>query len=269
MQILTFANNKGGQGKTTSALEVAHRLAALGHAVLFIDADPQANATLTLGTDPARGHLGSALLDASGEGPSCHTLATLSQRPHPTRGLVVVAANRVMGQQEKIFGTQADYIFFFKRQLARLTNQYNYVVIDTPPSLGPLTLAALAASHAVFIPLVPDLFGSAGMSALLEMVERIRQNFNEKLRVGGIFFTKYAPTYRRALHRQYAGDLQADQGLTGLIMTQTIRENVALAEAQSMQQSVHEYAPSSSGATDYAALTDEILLRLSSCKSPN
>jgi chromosome partitioning protein len=70
MQILTFANNKGGQGKTTSALGVAHRLAALGHSVLFIDADPQANATLTLGTDPARGHLGDALLDAPDGRPS-------------------------------------------------------------------------------------------------------------------------------------------------------------------------------------------------------
>ena len=263
MQILTFANNKGGQGKTTSALGVAHRLAALDHSVLFIDADPQANATLTLGTDPTRGHLGDALLDTPDGRPSPHTLATLSQRPQPDRSLTVVAANRLMGQQEKIFGTQADYIFFFKRQLAPLASQYDYVVLDTPPSLGPLTLAALAASNAVFVPLVPDLFGSAGMAALLEMVERIRQNFNERLRVGGIFFTKYAPTYRRALHRQYAGDLQEDRALAGLVLTQTIRENIALAEAQSMQQPVYEYAPASSGAADYAALTDEILLRLS------
>ena len=103
------------------------------------------------------------------------------------------------------------------------------------------------------------------MAALLEMVERIRQNFNEHLRIGGIFFTKYAPTYRRALHKQYAGDLQQDQGLAGLaglVLTQTIRESIALAEAQSMQQPVYDYAPSSSGAADYAALTDEILSRL-------
>lgn len=264
MQILTFANNKGGQGKTTSALSVAHRLAALGHAVLFIDADPQANATLTLGTNPSQGHLGDALLDAPDGRPSAHTLATLSQQPQPTASLAVVAANRLMGQQEKIFGTQADYIFFFKRQLAALASQYTYVVIDTPPSLGPLTLAALAASHAVFVPLVPDLFGSAGMAALLEMVTRIQQSFNERLRVGGLFFTKYAPTYRRALHRQYASDLHEDQALAGLLLKQTIRENIALAEAQSMQQSIYEYAPSSSGAADYANLTEEILQRLSS-----
>lgn len=263
MQILTFANNKGGQGKTTSSLGVAHRLAALGYSVLFIDADPQANATLTLGTDPARGHLGDALVDGPDGRPSIHTIATLSQRPQADRSLAIVAANRLMGQQEKMFGMQADYIYFFKRQLASLTSEYDYVVFDTPPSLGPLTLAALAASHAVFVPLVPDLFGSAGMAALLEMVERIRQNFNERLRIGGIFFTKYAPTYRRALHRQYAGDVQEDQNLAGLVMTQTIRENIALAEAQSLQQPVYDYAPSSAGASDYAALTDEILLRLS------
>lgn len=263
MQIITFANNKGGQGKTTSALGIAHRLVALGHPVLFIDADPQANATLTLGIDAGRGHLGDALLDAPDGRASTHTLATLSQKPQSDRSLTIVAANRVMGQQEKIFGTQADYIYFFKRQLVPLAEKYAYVIIDTPPSMGPLTLAALAASDAVFVPLIPDLFGSAGMAALLEMVERIRQNFNERLRVGGIFFIKYATSYRRSLHRQYAGDLEEDQDLSGLILTQTIRENIALAEAQSLKQSVYDYAPASSGAADYAALTDEILSRLS------
>lgn len=263
MQIITFANNKGGQGKTTSALGVAHRLVTLGHAVLFIDADPQANASLTLGIDPSYGHLGNALLDAPDGGASTHTLASLSQQPDPERSLTIVAANRVMGQQEKIFGTQADYIYFFKRQLTPLSKLYSYVIIDTPPSMGPLTLAALAASDAVFVPLIPDLFGSAGMAALLEMVERIRQNFNERLRVGGVFFIKYATTYRRSLHRQYANDMVVDQSLNGLVLTQTIRECIALAEAQSLKLSVYDYAPSSSGAVDYAALTDEILIRLS------
>jgi chromosome partitioning protein len=100
------------------------------------------------------------------------------------------------------------------------------------------------------------------MTALLQMVARLKRSFNQQLRVGGIFFTKYSPTYRKALHHQYAQDLQDDPTLASLIMKQTIRENVALDEAQSMQKSIYQWAPASNGATDYRQLTDEILTRL-------
>ena len=256
MRILTFANNKGGVGKTTSALAVAHRLAGLGKQVLFIDADPQANASTASGLPTGLPHLGLALTEGEGS----PTLTTLAHPMGPT--LSMVRAARVMAQQEKGFGNAPDYQFFFRQQLENLQGRFEYVIIDTAPNLGPLTVSALVASEAVFIPLQPNLFGSEGMTALIEMVARLKRNFNPQLRIGGIFFTKYSPTYRKALHHQYARELQADPALESLIMTQTIRENVSLDEAQSMQQPIYEWAPSSNGAADYRSLTDEILTRL-------
>ncbi len=257
MRILTFANNKGGVGKTTSALAVAHRLAAISQRVLFIDADPQANASTASGLPATQPHLGLALT----EGEGVPTLATLCYPLTPT--LSMVRSARIMAQQEKGFGNAPDYQFFFRHQLEALDGRFDYVIIDTAPNLGPLTVAALVASEAVFIPLQPNLFGSEGMTALLDMVARLKRSFNPQLRVGGIFFTKYSPTYRKALHHQYARDLQADPALTALMMQQTIRENVSLDEAQSMQQPIYEWAPASNGAADYRGLTDEILARLS------
>lgn len=256
MRILTFANNKGGVGKTTSALAVAHRLSDLGKTVLFIDADPQANASTASGLPVEIPQLGSALTEGEGS----PTLAALC---HPVSAtLSMIRSARLMAQQEKGFGNAPDYQFFFRYQLESLESRFEYVIIDTAPNLGPLTVSALVASEAVFIPLQPNLFGSEGMTALIEMVARLKRNFNPELRIGGIFFTKYSPTYRKALHHQYAHDLQADPALETLIMTQTIRENVSLDEAQSMQQPIYDWAPNSNGAADYRGLTDEILTRL-------
>ena len=257
MRILTFANNKGGVGKTTSALSVAHRLAELGNQVLFIDADPQANASTASGLPAEHPHLGLALTEGEG-------IPTLASLCYPlSTGLSMVRSARIMAQQEKGFGNAPDYQFFFRHQLEDVQSRFDYVIIDTAPNLGPLTVSALVASEAVFIPLQPNLFGSEGMTALIEMVARLKRNFNPQLRVGGIFFTKYSPTYRKALHHQYARDLQADPALTALIMRQTIRENVSLDEAQSMQRPIYDWAPNSNGAADYRGLTDEILTRIS------
>lgn len=257
MKIFSFVNNKGGQGKSTSALCVAHYLVLLGHRVLLIDADPQANSTQTLDLDLTRGHLGAALSDNSK-----HTLATLTQQPQADRALYVVPADPSMEASEKLFGMQPDYAYFFAQQLEALQSEYDFVVIDSAPSMGALTMAAMGASQAVFVPMTPDYFGSMGLRIVIDKIARLKKNINKDLRVGGIFFTKYANSYRKSLHRQYAAATQDDPVLAGLVMEQSIRDNVALAESQSLKQSIYDYAPASNGAQDYTQLTDEILLRL-------
>lgn len=259
MRTLTFANNKGGVGKTTSALAVAHRLAELGNRVLFIDADPQANASTASGLPKDKPHLGTALVPVE-EGGQVPALGDICYQLTPQFSMVRSAP--IMAQHEKTFGNSADYHFFFRQQLEDLGKRFDYAILDTGPNLGPLTVAALVASDAVFIPLLPNLFGNEGMTALVDMVARLRRNFNPGLRIGGIFFTKYSPTYRKALHHQIARGIQNDPALQHLVMKQTIRENVALDEAQSMHQPVYDWAPASNGAADYRSLTDEILTRL-------
>ena len=249
MHILSFANNKGGVGKTTSALSVAHALAEQGFQVALLDCDPQANASKTFEVPAGTSHLGEVLEEKL-------TLAQALYRVGPN--LQILRAERSLAQQEKVFGTQPDYIFFLRDQLSGLAG-IDYVVIDTPPSLAALTVAALVASEAVFVPLHPEFFGNEGMTALLDMCARLQKNFNPRLRVWGIFFTEYAASYRRALHRQVVQQLRDDPTLGPLVMETTIRENVSLPESQSMRQSIFAWAPQSHGSTDYRNLTAEIL----------
>ena len=249
MHILSFANNKGGVGKTTSALSVAHALAEHGFQVALLDCDPQANASKTFEVPAGTPHIGEVLEEK-------HTLAQALYRVGPN--LPLVRPERSLAQQEKLFGTQPDYIFFLRDQLALLQG-VDYVVIDTPPSLAALTVASLVASDAVFVPLHPEFFGNEGMTALLDMCARLRKSFNPQLRVGGIFFTEYAPAYRQTLHHQVVQQLRDDPTLGPLVLDTTIRQNVALPESQSMRQSIYAWAPQSNGATDYRNLTAEIL----------
>jgi len=271
MHIITFANRKGGVGKTTSALAIAHRLAQLGYQTLLIDADPQGNASSTIAELPAVPGSLAAALDTGG--------GLRSQLNTAAPNLYCITAGEDLTRQEKLLGQEMDYGWFFRNVLQDLAvalaggqahaaglpafpAQLDFVLIDTSPYLGTLAVSAMVASEAVFIPLQPNFFNSEGLTKVVEMVGVIRRNFNPNLRIGGIFFTKYARTYRKALHHQYARALEADPVLGKLVMQQTIRENVALDESQAGQQAIYDWAPNSNGASDYRALTDEFLTRL-------
>lgn len=268
MRIITFANRKGGVGKTTSALAIAHRLAQLGYQTLLVDADPQGNASSTIAELPAvPGSLAAALATANG---------LCAQLNAAAPNLYCITAGEDLTRQEKLLGQEMDYGWFFRNVLQDLVTTlaagqagetslpatFDFVLIDTSPYLGTLAVSAMVASEAVFIPLQPNYFNSEGLTKVVEMVGVIRRNFNPHLRIGGIFFTKYARTYRKALHHQYARALESDAVLGKLVMQQTIRENVALDESQAGQQPIYDWAPNSNGAADYRALTDEFLTRL-------
>jgi len=234
-------------------LAVAHTLHAHGLRVLLIDADPQANASKTfppLEAVPTAG-LGGVL-----EGRL--TLSEAVEMPLPDFWLLRATSD--LARQEKVLGSQPDYVFALREMLAEdFSLPVQVVVIDTPPNLGPLTVAALVASQHVFIPLKPEFFANEGMMALLSMVARLRKSFAAGLRVSGVFFTEYARSYRRALHHQVVASIEQDPQLKPLVMRTTIRENVALPESQSMGQSIHAWSAASNGASDYRALTNEIL----------
>lgn len=253
MHIITFANNKGGVGKTTSALAVAHTLHEQGLRVLLLDADPQANASKTF---PIMG-----VPQAGGLGGVLEGRLTLHEAiESPMTNFWLLRATSDLARQEKVLGSQPDYVFALREMLGEeFKLPVQVVVIDTPPNLGPLTVAALVASQHVFIPLKPEFFANEGMTALMGMVTRLRKSFAPDLRVSGIFFTEYARTYRRALHHQVVASIEQDPQLTPLVMRTTIRENVALPESQSMGQSIHAWAAASNGASDYRELTKEIL----------
>ncbi|UOQ69896.1 ParA family protein [Hymenobacter volaticus] len=252
MRILTFANHKGGVGKTTSTLNVGQQLAERGHRVLFVDCDPQHNLTMSFAT-PVPYHLGHVIRGDR----------TLAQVVTPVSSqLAVVGAALELTQMEKILGQQPAYQFFLRDALQEVAGQFDFVLIDTPPALTSLTYAALVASEAVFIPVQPEYYGYEGLNTLLEACKVMSKNFNAKLKVGGLFLTKYSSAYRLTLHHDVVATMRENPVLGQLMMETSIRQNGKLSEAQIEKQNLYEYAPTSNGAVDYDHLTTEILSRL-------
>ena len=254
MQVLTIANRKGGVGKTTSAWAIAHALANRGCRTLLVDCDPQRNLSLILPQLPIDKHIG---LVANGE-------ATLAQVMQPVGAqLWLVQATEAIVAAEKVLGTQMDYIMVLRSALDGLEGKMDYVIFDTSPSPhSPLAVAALTASTATFIPVHPEYLSYEGLTSLLDVVARIKKSFNPDLQIGGLFLTRYSSTYRKRLHHEFVDMLRQHEVLGPLLMQTTIRENVALAEAQVNRQSLQKYAPTSNAFEDYENLTTEILRRL-------
>ena len=254
MQVLTIANRKGGVGKTTSAWAIAHALAHRDYRTLLVDCDPQRNLSLILPQLPADKHIG---LVASSDA----TLAEVMEPVGPQ--LWLVQATEAIVAAEKVLGTQMDYIMVLKNALTGLEGKMDYVIFDTSPSPhSPLAVAALTASIATFIPVHPEYLSYEGLTSLLDVVARVKKSFNPNLQVGGLFLTRYSPTYRKRLHHEFVDMLRQHDVLGPLLMHTTIRENVALAEAQVNRQSLQEYAPNSNAYEDYENLTTELLERL-------
>lgn len=254
MKIITFANHKGGVGKTTSTLNVAQTLVRDGYNVLLVDCDAQCNLTQSLNLPAEYPDLGLVLSNK----------ARLEEVviEGVDENLSLVAATPELDFLEKVLAQQFGYEHILRTNLAPVRDRYDFCLIDTPPRLSALTYAALVASDRVFIPCQPEFYGYTGLTNLLEACTRVSEHFNPQLGIGGLFFTKYSAKYRRRLHHEIVeliGERYANQQL---VLETTIRENVALAEAQIQQKSIYQWAPASNGAQDYEALTREILARL-------
>ncbi|WP_375437798.1 ParA family protein [uncultured Hymenobacter sp.] len=251
MQILTMANRKGGTGKSTSVWAIGQCLARAGYRVLLVDADAQRNLTRCLPLVSADKHLTSVI---NGSATLVDVMQSVGER------LWLVAATDSLVAAEKVLGADMAYPMLFKNSLDGLENLVDYVLIDTPPSPNsPLSVAALTASAKVFIPTQPELFSFEGVQSLLELVAKIKKNYNPMLTVGGIFLTKYSSTYRRNLHHSFVSMMKEHPELGSLVMKTTIRDNVAIAEAQVQRQSLYETAPHSNALADYEALTKEMV----------
>ena len=252
MHIISFANHKGGVGKTTSTLNVAQTLARSRKRVLLLDCDAQCNLTMSF-PRTTTANMGQVLQNEK-------TLAEVMHLVAPN--LWLVNSTPHLHYLEKVIAAQFGYELLLKEALAPLADQFDFCLLDTPPNLSALTYAALVASQHVFIPSQPEYYGFEGLTTLLDACSRVQKHFNAGLRVGGIFFTKYSPSYRRKLHHDIVRLMKENATLGQLVMTTSIRENVSLAEAQIQKESIHAWAPDSNGAQDYEALTNEILTLL-------
>ncbi|PDW03692.1 chromosome partitioning protein [Candidatus Viridilinea mediisalina] len=248
---IALANQKGGVGKTTTAVSVAGELANRGLRVLLVDCDPQGNATTSLGL--AKDTLDNTTYDLLME--TAHASETIQMSGRTRLDLVPA--------DQDLAGAAVDLTNAERRErrlldaLAPLRASYDYVLLDCPPSLGILTINALRAADSVIIPLQCEYLALEGLAQLKTTLDRVRERLNPTLRIAGVVMTMYDG--RTNLAQQVVHEVQ--RHFPRLIFKTLIPRSVRLSEAPSHGQMINEYDPQSRGARAYAALTDELLQR--------
>ena len=247
---IAVTNQKGGVGKTTTTVSLGASLAARGLRVLIVDADPQANATSALGI---RGRDEAGLYAALIEEESLER----SVEPTATPNLWLVPTTPALAGAEVELVTVMAREFRMKRALASLRSQYDVILMDCPPSLGLLTVNALAAADEVIIPVQAEYFALEGLGHLSKTVEMIRRNLNPQLAIRGVLLTMYDS--RTNLAREVEQEVRTHFPAT---FRTVIPRSVRLAEAPSHGEPITVYDPSSTGAKAYEELADELIDRL-------
>lgn len=250
-RIIAIVNQKGGVAKTTSAVNLGASLAVLQHKVLVIDLDPQGNASTALGID---------------QGDRVNTIydVLISDLPIEqsisetiTPNLSVIPSNINLSAAEIELLSCNDKEFVLKNAIDKIAGNYEYILIDCPPSLGQLTINALSAAKDVLIPMQCEFYALEGLSHLLKTVELIQANLNNDLKIFGVLLTMYDK--RNKLTVQVEDDVR---GCLGDVVFETIiPRNVRLSEAPSHNLSVIEYDITSIGAKAYLTLAREVLRR--------
>jgi chromosome partitioning protein len=243
-KVISISNHKGGVGKTTSAINIGAGLNKLDKKILLIDLDPQANLSQSLGLiEPERTIYGAL----RGE----YQLQPIEV----LKGLDVIPSTLDLSGAEIEMSGEAGREYILKELIEPIRNSYDYILIDTPPSLGLLTLNSFVASDLIFIPLQAQFLALQGLTKLLEVIGKIKKRLNKELRVGGVFVTQYDS--RKVLNRDVVATIETH--FKDAVFKTKIRDNIALAEAPAQATDIFRYNPKSYGAEDYLSLSKEIL----------
>jgi chromosome partitioning protein len=249
--ILALANQKGGVGKTTTAVNLGAALAALGKRVLLVDLDPQANATSHLGYH--RGDIQYSVYNVLVE-----KMAIRDATLHTTRLDLdlLPAVNELAGAEVEIVGMMAREQLL-KKALDKVSNRYDFILLDPPPSLGLLTVNALTAAKGVMVPVQAEYLALEGLSQLMNTLHLVQEQLNPELEILGLLLTMYDA--RTNLAADVAAEVR--KHFPNQVFDSYIPRNVRLSEAPSHGSTIFELDPRSSGAEAYAALANEVLVR--------
>ncbi|MBI4919787.1 ParA family protein [Candidatus Azambacteria bacterium] len=248
-RIISVVNAKGGVGKSTTSVNLGAYLAALGKYVLLVDLDPQANATVGIGVDwrTLDKHL-------------YHSLANFTE-PEAVVKKTGLFGYDILPSAPELAGASIELVSAERREwrlydiLKKIRTNYDYIIVDSPPSLGLLTLNGLVAAEEVIIPVQCEYYALEGLGQLLETIGLIRDNLGRDLKVKGALLTMH--DRRQKLSREVAKEVR--RNFPGYVFSAVIPRSVSLAEAPSFGKTILQYAPSSSGGYAYRELAQEII----------
>jgi len=250
--IISIANQKGGVGKTTTAINLSAGMARLGKRVLLIDLDPQGNSTITF-LDPNR--VTTSVYDFLTEGAAVREVTYPSNN---TAGLDLMPARIGLAKFESKMMGDFDAAYRLRDRLAAVEPSYDAIVIDTPPALGLLTVNALVAARYLIVPIQASYFALEGTDDLLETFDKVKARPNPSLELLGVLVTLHdkRTTLARDIYKQ------VQQVFGAKVFKTIITKSVRLEESPAYKESIYQYAPSSSGAREYASLCDEVMSRV-------
>ncbi len=245
-KVIAIANHKGGVGKTTSVACIGAALARQGRRTLLIDLDAQQNLTFILNGDK---ETESSVYDSLVRGKSLPILQI-------GKNLDLVPSSLELARAESDLSSKMMREVILKNRINEIAENYDYILLDCPPSLGIITTNALVAATELYIPLTAEALPLKGLTMLDEVVSEIKEQINDRLVLGGVFLTRYN---NRRLNKEVETAILSRYG--SKVFSTKIRENISLAEMPVTGSSIFDYDPNSNGATDYEALTKEILSR--------